>query len=683
VVWQQGCRFTHSAHKKHTKLGNGAHRPDELSLTLEQRLQDPAIAQLAPVLGLDLLDILLDAQLGVGPQRLDGVAVGLADADEAALGRPLAGALDAELGPDGIDGVDEVLAQLLGVARRGGDAKTLLADWDGGVVDALDVDLVLLQQHVGSLLGNLGVAYQDRDDVARVRDDGDVALFEGSLDGTGVQLLQLPVAVVVHLVLDSGLGASHSGWGEGGGEDEARGEGPDHVNELGAAGNVAADAAVGLAEGTSDNVDAVLDGAPGAALLVGLKVEVLGNTGAVGAVHTDGVDFVQKGDGAVLVGEIANGLDGADGAAHAVDGLEGDDLGDVQREGSQLGLEVLDIIVLEDNLLCARMADALDHGGVVQAVGEDDAVRQLAAEGGKGGIVGHVAGAEDEGGLLGVELGNGALEFHRMLVVARDVPGTTGAGAVLVEGLVHPAQDVGVAAHAEIVVGAPDGDALVLVGHVGAGELLGQAVDVVEVAVGLVLVLLVELGIVVGLVVELCVGVDGVDSRGGSGVTGSSMMRDMSTITAGDHGGLDGAGLVGAAAVEAALGGAGGVSVSVATGVVGGNGAGGQASNAAGVGEAGDVCGLDGEGLAHDGAAVGQALQTGHCASAGRGHGLGSRTGRGGKSTERGGGCLLHEGAHGLGLPENSVHVRGVCCWAVVGVVLQSLSACVCVCVCV
>jgi hypothetical protein len=42
-----------------------------------------------------------------------------------------------------------------------------------------------------------------------------------------------------------------------------------------------------------------------------------------------------------------------------------------------------------------------------------------------------------------------------------------------------------------------------LVGHVSAGELFGETIDVVEVAVGLVLVLLIELSIVESLVVEL------------------------------------------------------------------------------------------------------------------------------------------------------------------------------------
>ena len=90
-----------------------------------------------------------------------------------------------------------------------------------------------------------------------------------------------------------------------------------------------------------------------------------------------------------------------------------------------------------------------------------------------------------------------------MLVVARDIPGSACTGSVFVEGFVHGLQDLRTFAHAEVIVGAPDGDSLVLVGHVSAGKLFGETVDVVKIAVGLVLVLLVELGIVEALVVEL------------------------------------------------------------------------------------------------------------------------------------------------------------------------------------
>ena len=85
----------------------------------------------------------------------------------------------------------------------------------------------------------------------------------------------------------------------------------------------------------------------------------------------------------------------------------------------ELLLEILDVVELEDDFARARVADALDHGGVVQAVGEDHAVGHLAAEGGEGGIVGHVAGGEHQGRVLGVELGYGLFELHGVSVVAR------------------------------------------------------------------------------------------------------------------------------------------------------------------------------------------------------------------------------------------------------------------------
>jgi len=67
---------------------------------------------------------------------------------------------------------------------------------------------------------------------------------------------------------------------------------------------------------------------------------------------------------------------------------------------------------------------------------------------------------------------------------------------------VHGLQDLRVSSHAEIVVGAPDRDSLVLVGHMGAGKFLGQAIDVVKITVGLVLVLLVKLSIEIYFVIE-------------------------------------------------------------------------------------------------------------------------------------------------------------------------------------
>lgn len=90
-----------------------------------------------------------------------------------------------------------------------------------------------------------------------------------------------------------------------------------------------------------------------------------------------------------------------------------------------------------------------------------------------------------------------------MLIVPRDVAGSSCSSAIGVKSLMHRLQNLRIAAHSKVVIGAPDRDTLFLRGHVSTREFLGETVDVVEVAIGLVLVLLVQLGLVEALIVEL------------------------------------------------------------------------------------------------------------------------------------------------------------------------------------
>ncbi len=69
-----------------------------------------------------------------------------------------------------------------------------------------------------------------------------------------------------------------------------------------------------------------------------------------------------------------------------------------------------------------------------------------------------------------------------------------------------------------------------------------------------------------------------------------------------------------------------------------------------------DARGLHGHGLAHDGAATSQHLQLGDGATAGRGR----RAGGGRHGPEGSSARLLHEGAHGLGLTQNGIHILGL-----------------------
>ena len=66
------------------------------------------------------LDITVEAELGVGPEGGVLGGGGLADAKEAAAGRPVVGAGDVETAPDGVEGVDEVALERSAVGRGSG-----------------------------------------------------------------------------------------------------------------------------------------------------------------------------------------------------------------------------------------------------------------------------------------------------------------------------------------------------------------------------------------------------------------------------------------------------------------------------------------------------------------------------------------------------------------------------------
>jgi hypothetical protein len=85
---------------------------------------------------------------------------------------------------------------------------------------------------------------------------------------------------------------------------------------------------------------------------------------------------------------------------------------------------------------------------------------------------------------------------------------------------VHGGQHFRVAAHSEIVIRAPHGHPLFDRGGVSTGEFLGETIDVVEVAVGLVLVFLLQFALVESIVVEW--------SGGGSLRTGTGNRRGRS-----------------------------------------------------------------------------------------------------------------------------------------------------------
>ncbi len=121
-------------------------------------------------------------------------------------------------------------------------------------------------------------------------------------------------------------------------------------------------------------------------------------------VHADRVNLVDIGQCAVALGEIADAMQRRDVAVHRVQAFAQDQLRPVGVRRAQQLLEMLDIVVAPYLLFGAGFAHALDHGIVVERVGEQQAVRQQFCDRGDAGLVGDIARGKDQRGLLAVQL---------------------------------------------------------------------------------------------------------------------------------------------------------------------------------------------------------------------------------------------------------------------------------------
>ena len=110
--------------------------------------------------------------------------------------------------------------------------------------------------------------------------------------------------------------------------------------------------------------------------------------------------LVNEGESTMAVGHVAQILQGADGSRHGVDRFKGHNLWHVPRHLGKQMVEMDRVVVPEDVLRHTRVLDPLDHAGVVASIAEDLTTRQLPCQGEQGGVVGNVAGGEDQGGLL-------------------------------------------------------------------------------------------------------------------------------------------------------------------------------------------------------------------------------------------------------------------------------------------
>ena len=359
------------------------------------------------------------------------------------------------------------------VQRRRGEPQAFGAPRNRREVDRLDVDAVPGYQFVARLLAGERITHQHGHDMGLRRHHRNAGFGQTPFEGRRPLLVAFADLVV-------GLEVTHAGERARGDrrrhrrrENEAGSVGADEIAHRRGAGNVAADHAERLGQRSLDHADAVH-----------LAV-AFGDTGAARPVHADRMDLVEEGHRAVLVGNVADLANRRDVAVHGIDRLEGDQLGARRIGAGEHTVQVADVVVPEDFLFGLRVDDPFDHRIVVLGVGDHQAVRQHPAKGAERGHVRGPAGTEKQRRLGAVKIGQFAFEQHVIVVGAGNVAGSAGAGAATVECLVHGVEHAGMLSHAQIIVGAPDGDLLLLTVHMAdrPGEVADLPLEVDEDAV--------------------------------------------------------------------------------------------------------------------------------------------------------------------------------------------------------
>ena len=228
-----------------------------------------------------------------------------------------------------------------------GEPEPLGAARHGRVVDRLDVDPVTGQQLVGSALAERRVSDEHGDDVARGRHDRQAGGEEKVLQSRGALLVARALGLAGLEVPDARQGARGHDGRHRRGEDEARREAPDGIDDDGRAGDVPADDAEGLGERPLDHGDPVEHA-------VSLR-----DAGSASAVETNCVDLVEVGERSVARRHVAELPERRDVAVHRVDRLEADECRPGAADLAEVPLEVGGVVVAEDPLLGPAPAEPL------------------------------------------------------------------------------------------------------------------------------------------------------------------------------------------------------------------------------------------------------------------------------------------------------------------------------------
>ena len=176
------------------------------------------------------------------------------------------------------------------------------------------------------------------------------------------------------------------------GEDETGGEAAHEIAQRLGRRDIATNDTVGLGQRAFDHGQFVH------------QAFAFGNAAAARAIHANGMDFVDIGHSAMLLGHVADFLDGRDVAIHRIDTFKRHQLGHFRTILAQQPVQIFRVIVLEHMALGAAVADAFDHGGMVQRVGEDNAAGDLGGQRGQRSPVRDITRCEQQRIFLAVQI---------------------------------------------------------------------------------------------------------------------------------------------------------------------------------------------------------------------------------------------------------------------------------------
>ena len=272
---------------------------------------------------------------------------------------------------------------------------------------------------------------------------------------------------------DTGQSASDNDRRQRGGENKARGIRAHRIDQICLGGNIAAHQAKALGERPLDDINPVS------------HPVALGDAAALGPVKPNGMHLVQIGQRAIFFGQVANCANWGNIAVHRIYRLEGDDFGRFSANFNQLPLKVGKIVMGENALGAAPIANAIDHRSMVHLVGKNHRAGNDPRQCAQRRLVGYVARGKQQGCLFAVQVGKFALQLDVEVGGAGNIAGAARAAANIVQRRVHGAQHLGVLTHAQIIVGTPDDDILLPPGGkmAGIGEIPTMALDIGKFAI--------------------------------------------------------------------------------------------------------------------------------------------------------------------------------------------------------